>query len=67
LAYSATDECLFDSLVLGEFLAAYDIHPTLVLGISTNPFEAHAWLQDAHIVVGDRPTRVKRFTPILAV
>jgi hypothetical protein len=64
---SACDACLFDSLVLSEFLACYGIFPAWVFGVKTRPFEAHCWLQDGEVILSDSPENVRRFVPIMVV
>jgi hypothetical protein len=65
--FSAKDKCLFDSLVLIEFLARYQSFPTWVIGVHTQPFAAHSWVQRAGFVYNGEPTVIRRYTPILAV
>lgn len=65
LYYTARDACLFDSLVLLDLLAQYEIFPTWVLGIKLAPFGAHCWVQDRDVVWNDAPERVGSYTPIL--
>lgn len=67
LVFATKDECLFDSLVLVEFLALHDLFPVWLFGVATNPFKAHSWVQAGDRVLNDLPERVCRFTPILAV
>lgn len=67
LVFTTKDECLFDSLVLVELLARNHLFPVWLLGVSTNPFRAHSWVQAGDRVLNDLPERVCRFTPILAV
>ena len=67
LYFTTKDECLFDSLVLVEFLARHGLYPTWVIGVSTNPFKAHSWVQVGDRVLNDLPERVSMFTPILVI
>lgn len=67
LLYAKRQECLLDSIVLVEFFARYGLFPTLIFGVTSRPFEAHAWVQFGDVVFNDRPARVSRFQPILAV
>lgn len=64
-AYTARRACLFDSLVLVEFLAHFDLYPQLVVGIQAQPFAAHFWVQQGATVLNDRPEHVRRYTPLL--
>ena len=59
--------CLFDSLALIHFLAAYDQFPTWVFGVDAEPFTAHCWLQEGSILLNDTLPNVSRYTPIMAV
>lgn len=65
--FTASNECLFDSLALSEFLSFYGAFPRWVFGVRTNPFAAHCWLQHDGIVVNDSPEHVGRFMPIMAI
>lgn len=64
--YSCRDQCLFDSLVLTTFLAHYRLFPTWVIGVKTDPFAAHSWVQLEGYVLNDRPGRIQSFAPIVA-
>jgi hypothetical protein len=66
-AFTASNECLFDSLVLSEFLSRYWIFPHWVFGVTTNPFAAHCWLQQGSVVINDSPEHVRRFSPIMSI
>jgi hypothetical protein len=65
--YTADRHCLFDSLVLADFLTKKMIPCTFVIGVSTKPFLAHAWVQTGEFVLNDTAEHVQMFTPILAV
>jgi hypothetical protein len=65
--YTAHRQCLFDSLVLATFLTRRRVPCTFMLGVSTKPFAAHAWVQSADLVLNDTAEHVQMFTPILAV
>lgn len=60
-------DCLYRSLVLRALLAQEAIASTLVIGVQTWPFEAHAWLQAADVVLDDSLDHVSGFTPLLAL
>jgi hypothetical protein len=66
-AFTASNECLFDSLALSEFLSLYGLFPHWLFGVTANPFAAHCWLQQGGIVVNDSPEHVGRFTPIMSI
>jgi hypothetical protein len=59
--------CLFDSLALIHFLAAYGQFPTWVFGVDAEPFTAHCWLQEDRILLNDTLANISRYTPIMAV
>jgi hypothetical protein len=65
--YVARNNCLFDSLVLTEFLRRHGVQTTCVLGVRTLPFAAHCWVQTGRFLVDGVPAQVARFQPILAV
>lgn len=65
--YTAYRHCLLDSLVLSVFLTKRMVPCTLVIGVSTKPFAAHAWVQIGERVLNDTVEHVQTFTPIFAV
>jgi hypothetical protein len=65
--FSARDKCLFDSLVLIEYLARYGIYPMWVFGVHVAPFGAHCWVQQESVVFNDSAEHASEFTPILVV
>lgn len=67
LLYTSKEKCLFDSLVLAEFLASYGMFPTVVFGVATAPFRAHCWVQQNGLVFNCHSEYVQIYTPILAI
>jgi hypothetical protein len=67
LCFSGLDRCLLKSVMLSEFLSSYGLFPQLVIGVATNPFVAHCWLQDGDSVISDYPGAVNEYVPILTV
>jgi hypothetical protein len=65
--YTASRRCLFDSLVLSVYMTRAAIPCTLVVGVITKPFRAHAWVQIEDLVLNDTAEHVQQFNPILAV
>lgn len=65
--FTSQNFCLYDSLVLLEFLAAYGIHPDLVIGVKLRPFQAHAWVQDERFIYNCSTKDIDLMTPILAI
>jgi hypothetical protein len=67
LAFSARDRCLHDSLTLVGFLAHEGVLAHWVVGVRTQPFAAHSWVQSGSHVLNDLPEHVRRYRPILVV
>jgi hypothetical protein len=63
--FTASGNCLFHSLTLRRFLASNGILARWVVGVRTNPFRAHSWLQLHHYVMDSTPEELGFFTPIL--
>ena len=59
--------CLYDSLALIEFLAAYRIFPDWIFGIKLEPWAAHCWVQDRTLVFNEDVEQAASYTPIMAV
>ena len=59
--------CLFDSLALIEYLAAYKIFPSWIFGVQAEPFFAHCWVQYGDLLLNDSIENVTAFTPIMTV
>jgi hypothetical protein len=38
-----------------------------LIGVSTKPFLAHAWVQMSELVLNDTAEHVQTFTPLLAI
>jgi hypothetical protein len=67
LAFSAHDNCLYDSLTLIEYLAHQWIFPNWVIGVRTRPFLAHSWVQMDTVVLNDLHEHVGKFVPIMVI
>lgn len=67
LVFTARDQCLFDSLVLINFLAGKGLFPRWIVGVKASPFRAHSWVQWGDLVLNDQHQNVQRFKPILIV
>jgi hypothetical protein len=67
LVYSSGGKCLYDCLVLLEFLSYFKLYPTLVIGVRTFPFNAHCWLQHGRLVLTDHTEHTRSYTPLLVV
>jgi len=59
--------CMFDSLALIDFLRRYALFPKWTFGVMTDPFEAHCWVQNGHVVLNDSLERASKYTPIMSV
>jgi hypothetical protein len=67
LLFSSRDKCLFESLVLIEFLASHGLFPGWVFGVQARPFAAHCWVQHGETVLNDTLEHLARYRPIMAV
>jgi hypothetical protein len=65
--FTSREACLFESLVLIEFLARYSLFPAWVFGVRARPFAAHCWVQQGDTVLNDTVEHVTRYTPIMTV
>jgi hypothetical protein len=65
--FSAEGRCLLHALTLVNFLARCDFYPKWVLGVSTQPWGAHSWVQWGNFLLDTNPEKVCQFTPILTV
>jgi Transglutaminase-like superfamily len=65
--YTTQRHCLFDSLVLSVYLTFAMIPCALVIGVTTKPFLAHAWVQRGASVLNDTAEHVRDFKCILSV
>lgn len=65
--FSRPQACLYQSLSLLHFLCTFNIFPSLVFGVISDPFQAHCWLQHREMVINDRLSRVADFTPVMLV
>lgn len=66
-AFTAHDRCLHDSLTLVHFLTSEHSPATWVIGVRTQPFGAHSWVQCGDTVLNDQHEHVRRYRPILVV
>lgn len=58
-------QCLQQAFQLRCVLASRGVEVDWIFGVRTWPFSAHCWLQIDDVVVGDRLSRVNRYTPIM--
>lgn len=67
LVIGSADRCLARAIALVVMARRAGIRPTLVFGVSADPFAAHCWVQlDDIVLTGDLDT-ARQFTPILAL
>jgi hypothetical protein len=66
-SFSARGQCLFHALALLEFLSRYQCYPTWVIGVRTDPWAAHSWVQQGCYVLDGTPESVRFFTPIVVI
>lgn len=59
--------CLFDSLSLIEFLAAYSIFPKWVFAVRSDPWMAHCWVQFEAVAFNQHPDEARTYLPIMAI
>jgi hypothetical protein len=65
--YTTRENCLFDSLVLIEFLARFEVFPNWVIAVRTRPFAAHSWVVDDGLLLNERLEAAEEFFPILVI
>jgi Transglutaminase-like superfamily len=65
--FAAEGRCLLHALTLVEFLSFYDLYPDWVIGVTTQPWGAHSWVQSGKFLLDTNPEKVCHFTPILVV
>jgi len=65
--FSAYQHCLLDSLILSEFLTLRSIRCAFVIGVTTKPFLAHAWVQTGGCILNDTAEHVQMFHTIVVV
>lgn len=66
LLVGSTDRCLNRSLALLHLCYRHGSAPTFVIGVRTNPFVAHCWVQTGDLVLNDRSEHARLFTRIFA-
>ena len=65
--FAPEGRCLLHALALVRFLSYYGFYPEWVIGVSTQPWGAHSWVQWDRFLLDTNPEKVCGFTPILAV
>ena len=65
--FSAEGRCLLHALSLVRFLSHYELHPDWVIGVTTQPWGAHSWVQWQRYLLDSTPEKVCAYTPIMMV
>jgi len=65
--YAPKGRCLFDSVVLLEFLRYFGVTPRWIIGVQVRPFAAHSWLQMGESVLNGTAEYVRAYQQILVV
>jgi hypothetical protein len=65
--FAAEGRCLLHALTLVRFLSQYDFHPEWVIGVTTQPWGAHSWVQWGSFLLDSNPEKVCGYTPIMVV
>jgi hypothetical protein len=65
--FAAEGRCLLHALTLVKFLSRYDFYPEWVIGVATQPWAAHSWVQWGDFLLDTNPEKVCRYKPILVV
>jgi len=65
--FAAEGRCLLHALTLIRFLSQYQLHPEWVIGVTTQPWGAHSWVQWDHYLLDSNPEKVCGYTPIMMV
>jgi hypothetical protein len=65
--FAAEGRCLLHALTLIRFLSKYQLHPEWVIGVTTQPWGAHSWVQWDNYLLDSNPEKVCGYTPIMMV
>lgn len=65
--FAAEGHCLLHALTLIRFLSHYQLHPEWVVGVTTQPWGAHSWVQWGNYLLDSNPEKVCGYTPIMSV
>lgn len=66
-AFAAEGRCLLHALTLTRFLSKYGFYPEWVIGVTTQPWGAHSWVQWGNFLLDSNPEKVCAYTPIMRV
>ncbi|MBT2145690.1 MULTISPECIES: lasso peptide biosynthesis B2 protein [unclassified Rhodanobacter] len=59
--------CLIDSLSMVRFLAKRGLHAHLIMGVASDPFSAHAWVQHGSLVLNETVGTAQAHVPIRVI
>jgi len=59
--------CLIDSLSMVRFLAKRGLHAHLIMGVASDPFSAHAWVQHGSLVLNETVGKAQTHIPIRVI
>jgi hypothetical protein len=65
--FAAEGRCLLHALTLVKFLNRCDFYPDWVIGVTTQPWSAHSWVQWRSFLLDTNPEKVCHYTPIMIV
>jgi hypothetical protein len=65
--FSANGHCIIHALALVNFMATYGEFPSWVLGVRTEPWGAHSWVQHENFLFDTNPAKVCPYDPLLSV
>ena len=65
--FSANGNCMMHALALVNFMAIYGEFPCWVLGVKTQPWGAHSWVQHEKLLLDTNPAKVCPYNPLLCV
>jgi Transglutaminase-like superfamily len=65
--FAPEGHCLLHALTLVRFLSKYQLHPEWVIGVTTQPWGAHSWVQWGNYLLDSNPEKVCAYTPIMSV
>jgi hypothetical protein len=65
--FAAEGRCLLHALTLMKYLSRYRFYPEWVIGVTTQPWAAHSWVQWGSFLLDSNPEKVCGFTPIMVV
>jgi len=65
--FAPEGRCLLHALTLVRYLSRYGLYPEWVIGVATQPWAAHSWVQSGNFLLDSNPEKVCRYTPIMVV